>query len=260
MKNLLLVIALALAFSLVLTSCVTDSPSNIADENAARPTEGNIQRQEATQAQNETTKAENKTTQTQNKTTQAQYTGMHLPAWAESYDLSDGEVYTSYFHASWQRYSNIDSLAAAAERYIARVEVLGERTEMLNISLGEWPSNDIYTIHQLRVLEVFKGNVRPGEMIEVAQAGGQLGNLLLINPDFVTRAVGDELIVFLSGVDPKEYSEFPVARFTFVVNPWQTFYRADPVDGDTFKSLHPDNDLVLTRAELEQIAERSRTE
>ena len=167
-------------------------------------------------------------------------------------DLSQKDIRVDYFHAEWRSYKSIDELAAATERYIVKVKVLDERAKRINSSLTpSMPSYNINTVNRLHVLEVFKGNARPGEIIEVRQEGGLLDNVHLINEDFVPLMVGDELVVFLYGVDPEEYKEFPVAKFAVLVSPWQAFYRAD-----TLKSLHPDNDLVLTRADLARIKQK----
>ena len=198
--------------------------------------------------------------------TQTQNVNMlRRPSWAEG--LSDDEEHIFFIESMWQGFDSIDELAEWAGRYIVRVEVLDERTELINLSLGDLPNYDISTINRLKVLEVFQGNTQAGEIIEVAQAGGQYENLVLTSNDLIALSVGEELIVFLGGVCPEEYSEFPDARFAFLMNPWQGIYHvpemrgADEMgamsqdDSTPLESYHPDNELVLTIGDLARIAQ-----
>jgi len=250
MKKLFLSLALATAFLLVLASCVADSPLDIADD-TAQPTHA---------------------TQTQ-EFAKTQDIDRNSLARTVDFSTSSNEIRTEYFHADWQSYRSTDALAAATERYIARVKVLDERTQLINSSLSpDLPSYKINTVNRLKVLEVFKGNTQPGEVIEVRQIGGQLDSVNLINSDFVPLTVGDEMVVFLGGVDPEEYKEFPDAKFAVVMNPKQSFYRV-PSTGvnimeqrseTVLESIIPEgmhlSGLVLTVGDMVRIAERSHAE
>jgi len=189
-----------------------------------------------------------------------------VPTWAEGLDLSSDEVFSVSFHVDWPGYRSIEALAASAERYIARVEVLDERVALINDSLSGRPDYNINTVHRLRVLEVFKGNTQAGEIIEVRQLGGQLNNLEVINLDFVPLTIGEELVVFLSGVTQEDFPELDWSsiRPAVVMNPWQGIYRMPAAregdmaalsDDTVLESLHPDNNLVLTLGDLQRIAQ-----
>ncbi|MCL2568395.1 MAG: hypothetical protein FWE12_03020 [Oscillospiraceae bacterium] len=91
---------------------------------------------------------------------------------------------------------NIDEMASTAT-YIVRVEVLAGR--------------------QVRVLEVFQGDIQPGDTISVGHLVGVISRLLVNFPRF-QLVPGDDLVLFLS-VDSISY---PAAT---LLNPWQGAYR-----------------------------------
>jgi len=172
---------------------------------------------------------------------------------------------------TWSREESIEDLAARARRYIVRVEVLDERTELFNSSAGLVSFEEINTIHRLRVLEVFQGNTQPGEVIEVRQMGGELNGETFVNDDLVSLAAGEELVMFLFGVTQEEYPDLDWSagsRPATLINPWQGIYRVPPAslggqdiaaqaDDTVLESLHPDNNLVLTVGDLARIAAAS---
>ena len=80
---------------------------------------------------------------------------------------------------------------------IVRVEILDERVEVLNVALLYGEMLWIHTINRLRVLEVFKGDTEIGDIIEVAQPGGQMGYIEAIVYFSVPLTIGDELVLFL---------------------------------------------------------------
>jgi len=100
---------------------------------------------------------------------------------------------------------------------IVRAEVLDERVEMHNTTavwqhedaqyfLGEdpgWDHSDDYipvTLYRIRVLEVFLGDVQVGDIIEIRQPGGEVGNVRMVNESFVPLMLGDDLILFLASI------------------------------------------------------------
>lgn len=237
MKKHLFLLAVLMVFGLALTSCAVERSSDIYDDG----------------------------TKPKGEITQAQASGTtRLPTWAEGLVLKENEVYTHSTRADWPHYNSITALAAAATRYIVNVEVLDKRVELFNNSLGDVENYDINTIYRLKVLDVFYGDTQPGEIIEVRQIGGQLGNLTVENRDFVSLVVGDKLVMFLGGISPEELGV--THRPAYLINPTQALYRAAPMKGDliaqeanvTLASVDPDNDLVLTMDDLAQIAQENR--
>jgi len=98
---------------------------------------------------------------------------------------------------------------------IVRAEVLDERTEWHNTTAAwhhegaqpflvddpGWDHSDRYepyTFHRVRVLEVFKGEVAAGDILEVMQEGGQIDNVRLENYSFVSLTPGDDVVLFLA--------------------------------------------------------------
>jgi len=167
-----------------------------------------------------------------------------------------------FMRANWPGYASIDALASAATRYIVKVRVIDEREELINHSLElSMPSYSINTIHRLKVLEVFQGNTQTGDIIEVAQMGKQG----FTSHDFVPLIVDDVLIMFLGGVNPEEYKDFPDAKFAVITNPTQGIYRIPSTSGGVsilaqnddivLESVNPDNNLVLTMGDLSRIAQ-----
>ena len=123
-------------------------------------------------------------------------------------NLDDDEVITTHISGDRMVYPNIDMLAEWSSD-IVRGKILEERIEIISI-LTPTPENYllfneedrqrfylIHTVHQLEVLEVFKGDAEPGDIMEVRQMGGRIGNEELINPDIVPISVDDDLILFM---------------------------------------------------------------
>ena len=171
------------------------------------------------------------------------------------FDDSD-EVETIWVMGDYPHYNSISDLASYATD-VVRVEVLNERVEWLNTWLEPPPPEihpyNLYTIHRIRVLEVFQGDAEIGDILEVRQIGGQQDGLRVINEDEVPLAIGDDLVLFLRA----SYIEnFP----SVLLNPYQSAYYSPSenalidIDED-LESVNPDNDLVLTTEDLIQIAE-----
>ena len=178
------------------------------------------------------------------------------------FDDSD-EMMRIYFSADWPAYASIEELTTRAAG-IVRAEVLDERVEWLNFFIDHPPEIDPYrpyTVYRIQVLEVFQGDVAPGDILEVAQRGGQLDNMWMINQDKIPIASGDDLVFFLNSV----CASFPAGFMT----PFQGVYRFP--DGDTrslnddeeLESVHPEDVssyliLTLTIGDLLQIQEENR--
>jgi len=173
------------------------------------------------------------------------------------------ELTTIFTLGDYYLHSSVSNLASEATD-IVMVEVLDERTEYINIWLP--PQNEledtgegfqeiyrIHTVNQLRVLEVFEGNKELGDIFEVKQLGGQMGNIDFVNLDKVALPIGDELILFLYSLDIENMP-------SVLVNPTQSAYRF--IDGRArgtgyeLESLNTYNDLTLTLEDLIQISNK----
>jgi len=173
------------------------------------------------------------------------YSGMHHDA--AGFTVGDGGIGVTHIAARYPQYNSIAHLASDATD-IVRVEVLDERTELLNTWLEDIPivPYNIYTVYRLRVIEAFQGNATPGDILEVRQLGGQHSDRSVINAVKAPIAVGDDVVMFLR-------ASYIVGYPSVLLNPLQTIYRF--TDDDVLESAHPGNGLVLTVQYLEQISE-----
>ena len=157
---------------------------------------------------------------------------------------NQNDVETTYVQGEYRWYESIEELTARATE-IVKVRVIDNRTEWLNASLTSQTQNyEINTVFLLLVLEVFQGNIQAGDIIEVKQLGGHIGNEELVNLDKVSFEINDDLILFIRSwhhIDD---------RPSTLLTPWQSVYHVGE-DGEPIAL--PDNDLLLTRIILEQI-------
>ncbi|MCL2357754.1 MAG: hypothetical protein FWC70_11505 [Defluviitaleaceae bacterium] len=167
-----------------------------------------------------------------------------------------------------------DELASDADAVI-RAEITGRSYEIINIGLPGYRSPYQYTVYQLRVLDVYKGDIEIFDIIETLQlkrrsrpTGVYSMNMQQIRLPLET---GDDLILFLNFYEvyfspgtTDLASRFALSdreqMWTF--NPIQGVYCYAPANiragyGDwTFKSINAHNNLTLSEQDLLRIAER----
>ncbi|MCL2361372.1 MAG: hypothetical protein FWC73_06125 [Defluviitaleaceae bacterium] len=173
-----------------------------------------------------------------------------------------GEIVSSYAPVGyiWMR-GSIDDLAYGAT-HIVRAEVLDNRTELINTLLSDRELREDeeesvilpHTVHRLRVLEVFMGDVVIGDIIEIAQRGGRVGNRELINDRKIQLVYGYELVFFLHCVETHGFRPMPM----MLESSSQAVYHVASQDADStvvLESFTLGNNLVLTVGDLERIAE-----
>ena len=172
-------------------------------------------------------------------------------------NISDNEIRTTHLSGSIRAYEHIDELASRAT-YIVRVEVLDERVESIDTAIPPRSNYRIFTVNRLRVLDVFKGDTEIGNIMQVRQFGGQLGDEKVIYSGQITLPIGDDFVLFLScrGIDN---------RPAYLLNPTQSVYRfADSDSNERIRSNneeleclvgHPNLTLPLTFNDLIQISE-----
>jgi len=185
-----------------------------------------------------------------------------------AHEIDNGEIIIEHISGFYPHYLSIETLDMATN-YVVQVEIIDKRTEMLNtwiIDSGEPIPSDHYrgysphTVHTVRVLEVFKGDVEIGDIMDIRQSGGQVGNLKVVNSNMIDFALGDELLMFLN-------------PWGYPMNPTQSIYSLPAIYANPFslslydeigrfedysaplESFHHGNDLVLTIGDLLQIAE-----
>jgi len=106
-------------------------------------------------------------------------------------NTSDNEIRTTHLSGSSRAYEYIDELASRAT-YIVRVEVLDERVEQIDYAIPPSSSYGIFTVNRLRVLDVFKGDTEIGNIMQVRQFGGQLGDEKVIYSGQISLPIGDD--------------------------------------------------------------------
>ena len=192
--------------------------------------------------------------------------------------LAEDEVLTVYSSADEIVFDSIEEMLRFVEisgswrTEIVRAKILDERTEWHNPALA-FQHEDVpyrydptlvdledykpYTFYRIQVLEVFRGEVEAGNILEVRQKGGQIDNVRLESMSFVPLSVGDDLVLFLSSLSWMPNSPAGIMSST------QAAYRFPSSSGELMalsvyeelESLNPTNDLTLTIGDLQQIAD-----
>jgi len=200
---------------------------------------------------------------------------------ASDVQYSDDRIEVRVIHASVYLHGTADSLFDAATQ-VARMEVLDERTELINRWAGDEVNEglpamyDVYTINTVKILEVFKGRHEIGDIIEIIQLGGLYGNLHLIT-HMTPLPAGSEIILFFddNGAGPDHPSRLhsaiegayqvpsaPARRGSSIqdVGVLQAYSMGEVSAGETFDGLNESNDLVFTIGDLVRLtnAESSR--
>jgi len=131
-------------------------------------------------------------------------------------------------------FDTVERLAIRATDII-RAEVIDSRTEWIFTILLHNPNEvmddelishytRIHTIHRLKVVEVFRGDAEIGDILEVMQPGGRLGNSELINNRRQHFEYGDELVFFARNFREFEFGHLPMS----LVSQLQGAYRIAP--------------------------------
>ena len=187
---------------------------------------------------------------------------------------TDDEVITEYFLGGDRLIlRNIDELSLISTDVI-RAEILDSRVECINISLSKYPDSDyfmIHTIYRLRISEVYAGNAKIGDIVEIMQMGGRLGDRQLIYDHQLPLSAGDDLVFFLRNFEKEGFGHLPMA----LVGGGQAVYRVPSANAQnadifagrivealsvnqslanfTFERVDPENHLTLTIGDLIQI-------
>jgi hypothetical protein len=172
---------------------------------------------------------------------------------------------------------------------IVRAEIIDERHEVFSVG-DSVPTNHLYSLHQIKVLDVYNGEVEAGDILDVRQIeklesirrrrlwnmqrgqgreGRPPSDWEMVYETFVPLSIGDDLILFLvetfplsNVVTPREFAGGQsVVTLTHnspysISNPIQGVYRYTPQElrgGDenfAFEPVNPHNNLILTEADL----------
>ena len=196
----------------------------------------------------------------------------------EDQNLLNDETTIITVNSLYPYYESIDQMASRTTDII-RVEVLDSRVEMVNTwipSVNEYyavgndirEKYDLCTIHRLRVIEVFQGSSKSGDIVEIMQLGGHLDDTIVMCTENVPLEMGDDLIIFAFN---HNYENLPMV----LVSPIQGVYRVvpassmytplgldqsqdykknEPSGAEVFESVDESNDMVLTIEDLIRIS------
>ncbi|SNS83000.1 hypothetical protein SAMN05446037_10235 [Anaerovirgula multivorans] len=187
-------------------------------------------------------------------------------------NVKQEEKLITVVHADYPYYPSIDALAERATTVIegtivdSRVEEIDDRTKVdlgvegeiddrMNPSKDTPPSIRVYTVYTVKVSNTYKGDVKPGETIEVKQIGGESKTMVYKvenEEDNVKFVEGKKYVMFLS-----TYENSPAT----LLNPIQACYSYEEdtvktkstVENEQLISVNEKNDLTLTIEDLERI-------
>jgi len=174
------------------------------------------------------------------------------------YEDQDESITTMYIHVNYLRYDCIEDMASSST-CVVRAKVLDIRTEMINIAArgeGIEPIYFPYTVYTVEVIESFKGEAVTGDIIEVKQIGGIVGNIHATSHHKIHIYIGDDLVLFLFSNDTENMP-------SNLINAAQGVYRFTPSNenargrnlNDELEIVGEQNDLTLTLDDLRRISE-----
>ena len=192
------------------------------------------------------------------------------------FDLTEGEIITIHQSGDEMIYDSVDEMLKAMSSSgvwrseVVRVEVLDERTELVNVNAAwqheDAPSYSLYDgsplyypdryepriFHRVQVLETFKGESEIGNILEVRQVGGQIDDVRMDCESFQPFAPGDDLILFL--VSPVWMPNSPAV----LMSTMQAAYRFPDLSSDADR-VHSDESLESFYQFTDNIAEYALT-
>ena len=193
-------------------------------------------------------------------------------------EIMEDEITTVYISGSelWI-FDNIAQMNTQTTD-IVRAKILNSRVEPINTLLRTpRPDDDmeifyiIHTIYQLKVLEVFKGDLAVGDVLEVAQMGGLYGNRKLVFSNQLSMNRGDEFIFFLHSYDAYGFGHLPMTiagsyqgvfhtlslqttqANEMFENITEAYFENHLSPNETLESVSPHTSLTLTIGDLMQI-------
>jgi len=196
---------------------------------------------------------------------------------------SENDIEVIFTSGEFPHYEHVDELSDRAD-LVVRAEVLDNgNSEMRNVTAtlpdpipedmlelfeaGFYtaemfePNYELFTVHRVRVLEVFSGNGEVGEIIEVLQRGGESETQRIVNEDRIDFAEGEDLVLFLL----RDVDDGPTGLLT----PWQAVYSVpdyvadDITESDAefvLENIDERNEIVLTIGDLQDIFEDNQGE
>ena len=182
---------------------------------------------------------------------------------------------------------SIEQLATRVE-YVVRAKIIDERYRVVNNGPVGYRVPYLYSIYELQILDVYKGDVAVGDIIAISQRAMTWRQTENYSDEYgflregqmyirLPLEVGDDLILFLSFVETFSQGETGIILTTpgsgvippsdktnmWIFNRVQGIYRYTPQelrdnDNWVFEPVNPHNNLVLTEADLQQLRDSNR--
>lgn len=178
---------------------------------------------------------------------------------AQKSNIGQTNEETVIITTDFPRYSTIEDLTKKADLVISgtilssTVKELNDlittnsQDEKLNPNSNPPSSSNIYnvyTVYTIKVNDSYKGNVQPGDTIEVKVRGGEINDKNYIYEDGAKFIKNKKYLMFLAS--------FPNSP-AMLLNPIQASYTDSEDEKGNFKSVNIKNDLKLPSKYLEQI-------
>lgn len=166
--------------------------------------------------------------------------------------------------ADYPYYDSIDKLSDRANVIVCGM-ITGAQVEEINDAIPE-PGNEasfdssvtaphIYTVYTVELIDVYKGDYKQGDVMEIRQLGGAYSGVDYQYDGFIDFTEETEYVFFL-----KQYEGFPAN----LLNPIQSCYiypaagekagdRSQVSEDVILESINPINDLVLSQEDLLKI-------
>ncbi len=148
------------------------------------------------------------------------------------------------YHSDYQTYQTFSDMVNMADHVFAGT-VISRSVEMIDISMdingdafrnplieGVKPEESIfvYTVYDIRVVDIYKGALEQDMVIEIKVLGGTIGDDIYLDIVDVSFDIGDDL--YLMAID------FNIVGMPFsLINPYQGYYS---IEGDAYVA-HEDN-------------------
>ena len=190
-------------------------------------------------------------------------------------DIPEEEIVERLSLASWPGYRSFqDLMNDSVLTDVVRARILSERTDRVRMIYTSGPEEDarliaddmpvfrIHTLHRIQILDVYYSwtELSPGDVIEIGQQGGQIGNeRFSLSPGLMPLAPGEDLILFIGshvGIERKRDPHVALSPETYEImqhpewiahppgflNPWQGAYHF-PAPDNRMRSLDADDVL-----------------
>jgi hypothetical protein len=145
-------------------------------------------------------------------------------------NMQNSDLEEVYLHYDWPGYSNLDELYQRATD-IVRVEIIssGWCEEIdINLDTNAKPVLMLYTLHEVRVIESYKGTRKENEILIIRQIGGETDRKRIMPDHRIPFSLGDDLVIFSRKYIKTDHSG--------LLSPWDAVYHIETENGTRISS------------------------